>query len=256
MHARLTLEYDGTPFRGWSRQPGSPTIEGELLTAAARIGLDKVSLRCAARTDAGVHAAAQVVRIDYEGPVPVERLAPALNQRLPAQIAVLESRDCPADFDPRGEALARAYAYRVLNRRAPSPLRAERVLHHPRHLDLAALEAAAAALLGQHDFTAFTPTRTRHTFFHRTIIEAAWRAEGDELVFSIAGNAFLRNMVRIVVGSMLAIGRGEFTIGELQELLRGAPRSDAHNTAPPHALCLLSVTFPEEQPLTPAPSLA
>jgi tRNA pseudouridine38-40 synthase len=242
-HAVLRIEYDGTPFQGWSRQPGYVTIEGELRAAFAAIAIELDDLCCAGRTDAGVHATGQIASVKYRGAIPVERLARAINTRLHPAISVIGATECAPEFNARSDALSRAYEYRVLTRRPRAPLRRERVLHHPRRLDLGVLDEAAALIVGQHDFTAFTPSQTRHQFFHRTVLESRWEERGDELVYCIRANAFLRHMVRVIVGTMLAVGRGDRELQEFAELLEGAVRSDAHNTAPPHALCLVDVAY-------------
>lgn len=243
-HVRLTVEYDGAPFHGWSRQPGLATVEGELRRALAALHVDVHAMRCAGRTDTGVHALAQVVSLDCTTAIPAQRLGDALNSVLGSAIAVRGSQACPPAFDARSDARSRAYEYRVLARRSPSPLRADRVLHHPRPLDRALLDRCAAAIVGQHDFTAFTPTQTDHVFFHRTVLASRWEARDDELVYCIRANAFLRHMVRILVGTMLAVGRGDYAADRFGQLLAGATRSDAHHTAPAHALVLVDVEYP------------
>lgn len=242
-HAVVRLEYDGTDFCGWARQPRQRSVEGELLRAFARLACTVTYVCCAGRTDAGVHALAQVARVHYRGPVPPERLGGALNGTLDDDVVVVAAIAAPDQFDPRGDAISRAYEYRVLQRRYHAPLRARRVLHHPRGLDIATLDACAEAVLGCHDFTAFTPTRTLHRHFRRTIFESRWVARGDELVYCVRGDAFLRNMVRVLVGTMLATARGERTVDEFCALLAGAPRSRAAATAPAHGLCFVDVQF-------------
>jgi tRNA pseudouridine38-40 synthase len=184
-----------------------------------------------------------VVSLAYDGSVEVERLGAALNQQLPGDVVVLGAEESAPSFDARADATSRAYEYRVLNRRERAPLRARRVLHHPRPLDLDALKAVAAAMVGQHDFTAFTPSQTEHRFFHRTVLASEWITRDGELVYRVEANAFLRHMVRIAVGTMLAVGRGDWTVDRFVALLEGAPRSDAFVTALPHGLCLTGVTY-------------
>jgi tRNA pseudouridine38-40 synthase len=243
-HAILRIEYDGAPYKGWHRQPaGVRTIEGDLLVAFERLGCTVEKLQCAGRTDAGVHATGQVADAIYRGGVEVERLARALGRHLPDQIAVIATEHAPEGFDARADATSRAYEYRVLNDSIRSPLRAGRVLHHPRPLDRALLDAAAARLLGEHDFTAFTPRQTQHVYFRRTIDRSRWIERDGELVYEIRGNAFLRHMVRVIVGVMLAVGRGERSLESLDALLEGAHRSDAEKTAPAHALTFIDVTW-------------
>ena len=253
-HALLHVEYDGTPFHGWTRQPGGvPTIEGELLAAFDTLRCEDVRLRCAGRTDAGVHATAQVVDVRYLGQIPPERLSRAVSGNVRPELSVVASAPAPEGFDARGDATSRAYEYRLLTRTERSPTRARLVLHHPRPLDRDLLDQAAAAVLGKHRFTAFTPSRSGHVFFDRTILVSRWVERGDELVYQVRANAFLRHMVRVLVGTMLAVGRGDCTLDELHAMLDGGPRSDAFETAPPHGLCLVDVTWEPVEGLAPAP---
>lgn len=253
-HALLHVEYDGTPFHGWTRQPGTlPTIEAELLAAFDVLRCEDVRLRCAGRTDAGVHATAQVVDARYRGSIDPARLARALSGNVRRELAVVASAPAPAGFDARGDATSRAYEYRLLPRVERSPLRDAVVLHHPRPLDRDALDEAAALVIGRHRFTAFTPSRTAHVFFERTVATSRWIDRGDELVYQVRANAFLRHMVRILVGTMLAVGRGDCTIEEFAELLDGAGRDAAFETAPPRGLCLVDVTWSPVHDLPPPP---
>jgi tRNA pseudouridine38-40 synthase len=229
---RLTVGYDGTDFRGWAPQPGLRTVARELARA---LELDARELTVAGRTDTGVHAGANVVSVTRGRLLP----AAALNDRLPADIAVREAVEAAGPFDARRDARARSYVYRLNTSPVRDPLRARYELHHTRPLDLAALEACAAALAGTHDFTAFTPTETKHSHFDRSVLAAEWRRDGDRLEFHITADAFLRHMVRVLVGTMLDRPDPE----HLAALLAGRPRSDAGRTAPPHALTLTSVTY-------------
>lgn len=246
-HAILDVEYDGTPYCGWTRQPGLRSIEGDLRAAFALLGCRVVELQCAGRTDAGVHASGQVVDVVYTGAVPIERIHRALSGKLPAELKVHAAHVAPPGFNARFDATSRSYEYRILPGATSSPLRDRFVLHHPRRLDREALDEAAAMVRGQHCFTAFTPSRTEHSFFDRTISASRWIDRGDELVYEVRANAFLRHMVRILIGTMLEIGRGERTLEELAFALDGGPRSAAGRTASPRGLCFLDVTW-EPQP--------
>lgn len=240
---RLDLEYDGARFAGWAAQPGLRTVEGVLrdaLTTVLRAPIEE--LRVAGRTDAGVSASGQVVSIVTPATADPRRLLRALNGALPEDLAARVVREVPAGFDARADATSRAYEYRVLPG-PPSPLRRRSVLNIPWALDVAALDACAAATVGQHDFRAFTPTQTEHVFFARTVGHCSWEQRGDELVFCVAANAFLRHMVRVLVGSMLLVGRGHWEVGQFTRLLEGAPRSAGGTTAPPHPLTLVHVTY-------------
>jgi tRNA pseudouridine38-40 synthase len=241
---RLDIEYDGTRFSGWGLQPGQRTCEGILAHALQVILRTPVELHVAGRTDAGVHASAQVASFVTDQQVDPRRLAKGLAGLLPPDLAVRSVRLAAPAFDARVSALSRRYEYRVLS--GPrAPLRRGRVLHHPQMLNLDAMNEAAAACVGQHDFTAFTPTQTEHVFFDRTVHACGWEPRGDELVLDIEADAFLRSMVRILVGTMLEVGRGSRGPDQMTELLAGAPRSAAGQTASAHALTLVGVRYPE-----------
>jgi tRNA pseudouridine38-40 synthase len=235
---KVTIEYDGTGFRGWAGQPGLRTVEGVFGEALNRVFPAWDELAVAGRTDTGVHALGQVASLDADGGPPVDRAAQALNAELPDDLAVSAVEPAAADFDARRSATARSYRYRVYRRRAPSPFEAQRSWWYPRPLDEEALAEAADLLVGEHDFRAFTPTETHHRVFLRTVESAVWHRRDDALELEITANSFLRHMIRSLVGTMLEQGPAELTA-----LLDGRDRAEAGSTAPPWGLYLISVRY-------------
>ena len=272
---RLDIEYDGTRFSGWAAQPGRRTVQGVLESALATALREDVTLTVAGRTDSGVHAWGQVASFETAADVPAD-LASRLNGIGPRDVAVTSAAVVRNGFDARRDARSRTYCYRVLARSAPSPLEQDRALWWPHRLDIALLEACAAILPGLHDFTAFTPTETEHQRFERNVIQAGWVSEGDHpavadsrlrvdraspgpslippgragaeqaagiLSFWIEADAFMRNMARVLVGTMLEVASGRRSVADFEALLDGRPRSDAGETAPPWGLYLAAISY-------------
>jgi tRNA pseudouridine38-40 synthase len=217
-------------------------VQAAVESALATVRQETTQLTVAGRTDAGVHARGQVASHPGE-----PSRADALNALLPPDIRVLRSEPAPAGFDARRDALSRTYRYRLLCRAVASPFERRYAMHVPRPLDFDVLDACANALYGTHDFTAFTPTETDHVRFERDVFRAEWQSESEHvLAFWIEADTFMRHMVRVLVGTMLAVARGRFDVDHFRQLLDGAPRSEAAETAPAHGLYLESVKYPPE----------
>jgi tRNA pseudouridine38-40 synthase len=244
MVTKLTIEYDGTDFAGWARQPDKRTVQ-EVLERALRTVLGDcdqhgrpLALTVAGRTDAGVHAWGQIACYAHEAVDPLR-----LNRLLDDDIAVLAAEPVHEGFNARRDATSRTYCYRVLARRTRSVFERKRAYWWTAPIDRQTLDQCAQALLGKHDFTAFTPTETEHAYFSCQVISAEWRGDGELLELWIEADMFLRHMNRVLVGTMLDVASGARTFEEFVALLQGRPRSQAGRTAPAHGLALARVSY-------------
>ncbi len=246
MVTKLTIEYDGTDFAGWARQPDKRTVQEQLERALRTVlgenGRDgrPLTLTVAGRTDAGVHAWGQVASYAHEAVDPLR-----LNGLLDDDLAVLASEPAPEGFDARRDATSRTYCYRVLARRTRSVFERRRAFWWTGSVDRDALNECARAIVGTHDFTAFTPTETEHSYFACEALRSEWRGHGELLEFWIEADMFLRHMNRVLVGTMLEVAAGARTLEQFVELLEGRPRAQAGRTVPAHGLALARVGYGE-----------
>jgi len=241
---RLDISYDGAAFSGWAIQPGERTVQAELEAALSQVLNQPTRLTVAGRTDAGVHAIGQVASFSSEPGMKPALLLRALNGLTGRDVAVNAVAEAPDGFSARRDATARRYRYRIETASVPSPFEDKRALRWPYPFDPALAERCGEVLRGVHDFTAFTPTDTRHRHFNRTILDAGWTRETDTLFsFEIEADAFLRGMVRAIVGTILEVAGGKRDLADFERLLTGAARAEAGDSASPYGLYLLRVVY-------------
>src|SRR5215475_1169797 len=246
---RLILAYDGTDFSGWQVQPGVPTIQGTLASAIGRITGENVAPQGSGRTDAGVHALAQVATFTTESVIPAKNLTTALNDILPPTIRVIEATEAPPDFHARKSARAKTYRYRIHRATVCPPFLARYVWHYPYPLNHEAMNQSASLMEGEHDFTSFAAVDPeRHEMQEmpsnvRQIFSSRWRREGDELVYEVRGNGFLHHMVRNLVGTFILVGKKTLKPEDIGMILEARNRSAAGATAPPQGLYLVNVEY-------------
>jgi tRNA pseudouridine38-40 synthase len=246
---KLTIAYDGHDFAGWQIQPDRPTIQGTLVSVIEHITGEKTLPQGSGRTDAGVHALAQVASVCTQSPIPLANFRKALNDILPAAIRILSVEEAPPEFHARKSAIAKTYEYRIYRSEICPPFLARYVYHHPFPLNELEMIEAASVVLGEHDFTSFAavdPERKKDeggTSNVRTIFSSDWRRDGEELIYRVRGNGFLHHMVRNLVGTFLMVGKGNISLLDLQRILGARNRSAASATAPASGLFLLSVEY-------------
>lgn len=246
---KITLQYDGANYVGWQRQATGTSIQGLLEDALEPIAGSHVTVHGAGRTDAGVHALAQVATVSYPGAHESSVLARALNAVLPTDVRVLSVEDVPADFHARFSAVGKTYEYRIVNAPFVSPFLVRYVWHVPNQLDVDAMKAAAAHLIGTHDFAAFQGAGSDVASSRRTIHTIEWengRAHDVPLVIRFRGDGFLRHMVRNITGTLVEIGGGRWTPERVMEILASRDRSQAGTTAPSHGLFLVRVEYSKD----------
>jgi len=240
---RILIEYDGTDFAGWQRQPGQRTVQAELEEAIAQMTGETVLVRGAGRTDAGVHARGQVANFALEANIPTIGLLRGLNSLLPPDVALLDVAEAPADFDARFSARGKLYRYELWNHLVRSPLRARTSWHCRGAIELDVMRAAASALVGQHDFRAFRAADCERRTTVRVVRRLDVTRAGELLSFEVEATAFLKNMVRILVGTLVDVGRGRLAPDIVPAMLATGDRTIGGVTAPPQGLTLMRVDY-------------
>ncbi len=244
MRVKLVVAYDGTRYCGWQVQPNGDTIQEELNKALSDLFHTPIQTMGASRTDSGVHAKGNVAVFDVDSRMPAEKIAYALNQRLPQDIVIQGSAQVPVDFHPRFQKTRKAYEYKILNRRFPDPIlsRYTYFYHHP--LDEDKMERAAQALVGRHDFTSFASIHSQTDSFVRTIYEiSVHRDEEDVITIHVEGDGFLYNQIRIIAGSLIKVGAGLEEENWISAALAAKDRQCSGPTAPPQGLVLLRIDY-------------
>ena len=246
---RLVLAYDGTPYIGWQVQPQGPTVQSVLQDALRLITGHETAVKGSGRTDAGVHALAQVANFRTGSPMRTESFVPALNSVLPPTIAVMSADEVDDAFDAQFSAVEKTYRYRIVNSKTKSPFEHHRSWHINTILDIESMASSCTHLIGQHDFSSFRASGCVATNPVRNLSGCSMCISGDVLTLELTANGFLRQMVRNIVGTLVEIGRGRFSTGDVAGILAARDRTRAGVAAPPHGLYLVRVGYPG---LTPA----
>lgn len=241
---KLTVAYDGTDYCGWQVQPNGITVEEVLNRKLSELTGEDITVIGASRTDSGVHAQGNVAVFDSDTTIPPERVAYALNRKLPEDIVVIRSEEVPGDWHPRYQETVKTYQYHILNREMPDPIRRRDTYFVSYPLDLEAMRCAAAYLKGEHDFRSFCNVHTEVQDTVRTIYDLDIIREGDLITIRIRGNGFLYNMVRIIAGTLVRVGRGFYRPDQVREILEKRERTEAGVTAPPQGLVLVKIDYP------------
>lgn len=242
---KLIIAYDGTRYCGWQLQPDKITVEAVINKALSELLNENITVIGASRTDSGVHARGNVAVFDTESRIPAEKVSFALNIRLPEDIRVQSSEEVAPEFHPRRVNSKKTYEYRILNRRIALPT--ERLYSNFVYykLDFGLMQEAAHYLVGEHDFKSFCSVKTQAESTVRTIYRLEVMKDGDRITISVTGSGFLYNMVRIIAGTLMEVGRGAYKPQKMEEILRGCDRSLAGPTAPAHGLTLIEIAYEE-----------
>jgi tRNA pseudouridine38-40 synthase len=242
-NVRVTVQYDGTEYFGFQRQPGRRTVQGELEWALARIAEERVKVVGAGRTDAGVHALGQVISFRTGGSIPTDRIPVALNSLLPRDIVARDACEAPPEFHARFSARSRAYTYAILNDALPSALFGRFSWYLPCELDAGAMRRAGGCLVGVHDFTSFSASDAERQGGIREVTRLLVRRSGEFVTIELEANAFLHSMARIIVGTLVEVGQGRREAAGVSEILEAKDRRLAGRTAPARGLVLVEVTY-------------
>ena len=240
---KLTIAYDGTNYCGWQIQPNGITIEEIVNKALSKLTGEKIVVIGASRTDSGVHAMGNVAVFDTETTIPPERVAMAVNRILPEDIVVVKSEEVPLDFHPRYCDCEKTYEYHIVNTRIPIPTKRLTNYFVSYELDLDKMREGASYLIGEHDFASFCNIKTDVESTVRTVKELEILENGEEITIRISGNGFLYNMVRIIVGTLIRVGRGFYEPVQVKEILEAKKSKAAGVTAPPHGLMLMEIRY-------------
>ena len=240
---KLIVAYDGTEYSGWQIQPEAPTIEMYLDKAIRELTGENVHVTGASRTDAGVHAYGNVAVFDTESTIPGDRFTFALNRFLPDSIVIQDSWEVSVDFHPRHCDTRKTYEYRILNTAVPLPQKRNFTWHVAGSIDIEKMKEAAAYIVGEHDFKSFCCVRTQAESTVRTIYSLEVLQEGSEIIIRIKGNGFLYNMVRIITGTLIQVGKGRFKPEYVKQMLKAKDRTVAGQTAPPQGLTLVGIEY-------------
>lgn len=239
----LTIEYDGTAYAGWQRQPNGLAVQQVVEEALCQLLGQRPDLRSSGRTDAGVHASSMPAVFKTSSGIPLKAFVEGTNRFLPPDIAVLSAQEVPSGFKAIGDARAKHYRYTILAATVRSPLRRFQTWHVREHLDLNAMQTAAVFFIGHHNFAAFRASNCVAKTTVRRIDSVQVWMQGDLVVIDVVGGGFLKNMVRVMVGTLVDIGRGRFQPEHIRELLRSGDRKQAGVTAPACGLCLMNVQY-------------
>ncbi len=240
---KLTVAYDGTDYCGWQIQNNGPTVEGELNRALSELTGERIVVIGASRTDAGVHGRGNVAVFDTDSPIPPDRIAYALNGKLPEDVVVVKSEEVRPDWHPRRCDSVKTYEYRILNQEMPDPVRRRDTWHVSFPLDVDRMREAAEYLKGEHDFKSFCSAQSEVENTVRTIYELTIEREENLITITVRGNGFLYNMVRIIAGTLMGAGRGAYPPERVKEMLEAKEREKAGMTAPPQGLTLVGIEW-------------